>query len=58
MIYHLFIFRPPETTGDGASENTVSGTSYNIEFSFDTDVRCAVTIKYFCTEEITANGVM
>ena len=26
---------------------------YNIQFTFDADVRCAVTIYYFCTEEIT-----
>jgi hypothetical protein len=30
---------------------------YNISFTFDSDVRCAITIFYFCTEEITANGV-
>lgn len=27
---------------------------YNLQFTFDADVRCAVTIYYFCTEEITA----
>ena len=27
---------------------------YNIQFTFDADVRCAITIYYFCTEEITA----
>lgn len=31
---------------------------YNIEFTFDTDVRCAITIHYFCTEEITSNGLI
>ncbi|XP_077526377.1 mahogunin ring finger 1 isoform X1 [Haemaphysalis longicornis] len=31
---------------------------YNIEFTFDTDVRCAITIHYFCTEEITTNGLI
>lgn len=31
--------------------------TYNIEFTFDTDVRCAITIHYFCSEEITSNGV-
>jgi hypothetical protein len=25
----------------------------NIEFSFDTDVKCAITIYYFATEEIS-----
>ena len=26
---------------------------YNIQFTFDADVRCAVTIYYFCSEDIT-----
>ncbi|XP_012154045.1 mahogunin ring finger 1 isoform X2 [Megachile rotundata] len=30
---------------------------YNIEFTFDCDVRCAITIYYFCTEEVTTKGV-
>lgn len=30
-------------------------TNYNIEFTFDTDVRCVITIYYFATEEIS-NG--
>ena len=25
---------------------------YNLQFTFDTDVRCAITVSYFCTEEI------
>ncbi|KAG8188576.1 hypothetical protein JTE90_007182 [Oedothorax gibbosus] len=42
------------TTSDVPTVNT----SYNIEFTFDSDVRCGITIYYFCTEEITANGVI
>nr|XP_022904153.1 RING finger protein 157 isoform X2 [Onthophagus taurus] len=30
---------------------------FNLEFTFDCDVPCAITIYYFCTEEYTANGV-
>lgn len=30
---------------------------FNIEFTFDSDVRCAITIYYFCTEEVTSKGV-
>ncbi|EFN81444.1 E3 ubiquitin ligase RNF157 [Harpegnathos saltator] len=30
---------------------------FNIEFVFDCDVRCAITIYYFCTEEISTKGV-
>lgn len=60
-IFFFFLsFRPPETTdrgGERTSEgNPVSNCSYNIEFSFDSDVRCSITIKYFCTEEVTPNG--
>lgn len=34
--------------------NTVepSSSRYNIEFTFDSDVKCAITIYYFATEEI------
>ncbi|KAG1669708.1 E3 ubiquitin ligase RNF157 [Nymphon striatum] len=31
---------------------------YNIEFTFDSDVRCAISIYYFCNEEITSAGVV
>ncbi|KAG6448689.1 hypothetical protein O3G_MSEX005649 [Manduca sexta] len=34
------------------------GTYYNIEFTFDCDARCAITIFYFCTEEVTPTGVV
>ncbi|GAB1868071.1 RING-type E3 ubiquitin transferase [Camponotus japonicus] len=30
---------------------------FNIEFVFDCDVRCAITIYYFCTEEVSTKGV-
>ncbi|KAK9878131.1 hypothetical protein WA026_021147 [Henosepilachna vigintioctopunctata] len=33
------------------------GSAVNIEFTFDCDVRCAITIYYFCTEEFGPNGV-
>ena len=29
-----------------------SSTRYNVEFTFDSDVKCAITIYYFATEEI------
>ncbi|XP_033231298.1 E3 ubiquitin ligase Rnf157 [Belonocnema kinseyi] len=31
---------------------------FNIEFTFDCDVRCAITVYYFCTEEVTSKGVI
>lgn len=33
-------------------------TVFNIEFTFDCDARCAITIYYFCTEDFTSNGVV
>lgn len=40
--------------GDGTLNK---GSSFNIEFVYDSDAKCAITIYYFCTEDITANGV-
>ncbi|GFQ96397.1 e3 ubiquitin ligase Rnf157 [Trichonephila clavata] len=54
-------FVKPANTIDGgrqSSENVLTNTSYNIEFSFDSDIRCSISIFYFCTEEITANAVI
>lgn len=34
-----------------------TNSTFNIEFIFDCDVKCAITIHYFCTEEITSTGV-
>ena len=31
---------------------------YNIEFTFDCDVRVAITIYYLCTEEVTPSGLV
>ncbi|XP_071451351.1 probable E3 ubiquitin-protein ligase MGRN1 isoform X3 [Hetaerina americana] len=31
---------------------------FGIEFSFDCDSRCAITIHYLCTEDITSGGVV
>ncbi|CAB3234701.1 unnamed protein product [Arctia plantaginis] len=47
--------------GDGIIKNVDGngkGTYYNIEFTFDCDARCAITVFYFCTEEVTPTGVV
>ncbi|RVE54974.1 hypothetical protein evm_000341 [Chilo suppressalis] len=47
--------------GDGVNksgDNNGKGTYYNIEFTFDCDARCAITVFYFCTEEVTPAGVV
>lgn len=49
----LRFVKPPVDADDGTGR---SSTSYNIEFTFDSDVRCAITIYYFCTEEVTTQG--
>lgn len=41
--------------GDGDLDKKMR---FNIEFTFDCDVRCAITIYYFCTEEVTSKGVI
>ncbi|CAH1135070.1 unnamed protein product [Ceutorhynchus assimilis] len=50
----------PTTDKTDLSDDVELGTntSFNIEFIFDCDVKCAITIHYFCTEEVTANGVV
>lgn len=47
--------------GDGvlkSPDGNGKGTYYNIEFTFDCDARCAITVYYFCTEEVTPTGVV
>lgn len=34
-----------------------TGKGYNIEFIFDADLKCAIKIYYFCSEEITNNSI-
>ncbi|CAG9819224.1 unnamed protein product [Phaedon cochleariae] len=34
-----------------------TNTSFNIEFTFDCDVRCTITVYYFCSEDFSPNGV-
>ncbi|EZA53854.1 probable E3 ubiquitin-protein ligase MGRN1 [Ooceraea biroi] len=41
----------------GDSDMEKKPNRFNIEFVFDCDVRCAITIYYFCTEEVSTKGV-
>ncbi|CAG0904080.1 unnamed protein product [Cyprideis torosa] len=34
-----------------------NNTKFNIEFTFDADAKCAITIHYFCIEELSPYGV-
>lgn len=38
--------------GDGTKTS-----SYNIEFIFDADARCAITVYYFCIEDVGSTGL-
>lgn len=39
------------------SDNAEAKISFNIEFVFDADAKCAITIYYFCTEDVTPAGM-
>jgi hypothetical protein len=34
-----------------------TGKGYNIEFVFDSDMKCSIKLFYFSTEEITSNSI-
>lgn len=40
-----------------AEEQNPPPCLYNIEFTFDSDAKCAITIYYFCSEEVSPSGV-
>ena len=44
--------------GQDGKEGLENDPSYNIEFTFDSDVRVAITIYYFANEEITNGQAM
>ncbi|XP_054154468.1 E3 ubiquitin-protein ligase MGRN1-like [Oppia nitens] len=50
----LDVLSPTDETNADTNKEIV----YNIEFAFDSDVRCAITIHYLCTEEVTSNGLI
>uniref|UniRef100_A0A0K8TL32 RING-type E3 ubiquitin transferase n=1 Tax=Tabanus bromius TaxID=304241 RepID=A0A0K8TL32_TABBR len=52
-----FVKAPDSATKIHGDGTTNKGNSFNIEFVFDSDAKCAVTIYYFCTEEVSATGV-
>jgi len=57
-----FVDLPP--TSPSASPHHITPTPptdhkrYNVEFTFDTDVKVAITIHYFATEEVSSTGVV
>ena len=47
----------PSTVQESHPDSRSKEIHYNIEFTFDCDVKCAVTIYYFATEEVSSAGV-
>lgn len=47
------------TIDDNEPQDMDSTTNkvYNIEFNFDAEVDCSIRIFYFCTRELTSNGI-
>lgn len=46
-----------EIVNDKQPSNYNPNANYNIEFMFDSDVKCAINIYYFCTEQIKSNSI-
>ena len=46
-----------KVTMDGSVEGCFS-PQYNVEFIFDSDVKCAIRVHYFCAEEIVNGQVV
>lgn len=44
-------------TGQGHGDEEDKSSRFNIEFIFDSDCHCAITVYYFCTEEVSSSGV-
>ncbi|XP_071519983.1 probable E3 ubiquitin-protein ligase MGRN1 isoform X5 [Panulirus ornatus] len=53
-----FVRAPDESATLKEPEDTTTASKFNIEFTFDCDVRCAITIMYFCSEEVTTSGMI
>ena len=51
-ISSIFFFRADEAEVQGDQKNT---QRYNVEFVFDSDVKCGITVYYFAMEEFN-NG--
>ncbi|XP_064537422.1 E3 ubiquitin ligase Rnf157 isoform X1 [Drosophila montana] len=40
-----------------SAETVLPNYFYNIEFTFDSDAKCAITVYYVCTEDVSPSGV-
>lgn len=46
-----------EAGAEEADDDDEENRRYNVEFTFDSDVRCNINLVYFCTEETHSQGV-
>ncbi|KAK6638352.1 hypothetical protein RUM44_008781 [Polyplax serrata] len=53
-----FVKAPESVLQVNYSEDTPKENKFNIEFAFDCDSKCTITIYYFCTEEVTSSGLV
>lgn len=53
-----FVRAPDESATLKEPDDTIATSRFNIEFTFDCDVRCAITIMYFCSEDVTTSGMI
>ncbi|XP_026472717.1 E3 ubiquitin-protein ligase MGRN1 [Ctenocephalides felis] len=53
----LKFVRAPENLSKPDEHDGIKPSRFNIEFIFDADAKCAITIYYFCVEDFGLNGV-
>lgn len=53
----LKFVRAPENLSKPDEHDGIKPSRFNIEFVFDADAKCAITIYYFCMEDFGLNGV-
>lgn len=53
-----FVKAPESVLQEKFPNEVLKDNKFNIEFTFDSDVKCSITLYYFCTEEITNTGLV
>ncbi|KAL0272083.1 UNVERIFIED_CONTAM: hypothetical protein PYX00_005192 [Menopon gallinae] len=53
-----FVKAPESVLQEKFPNEMLKDNKFNIEFTFDSDVKCSITLYYFCTEEITNTGLV
>jgi hypothetical protein len=58
LIHYSTAFREVDDAARVKPDGEIAPARYNIEFTFDSDVKCAITIYYFATEEMANKQAM